>query len=402
MIATNENSCPNKELILRDPSASNLTLWSVNLALNRQEDTLSECRFTFKVSPELYQRVNTQGLFNLKPELHGPFAAGNFQAEADIEITAIVRPDLLPQLTNLATNPDEALTYLQNLSQEQPDNLLLSTESWFCSHVQQSIESATIGYCTFWSYVSPSIITQEANSNGQVSQAIIQFIKDWSDADMSKAEETISQSLEEMTKVFEQLADTGLAATEEAISEVFAEFNNAFTELADTANEALVQEATDEINLVTTSRQIFEEIVNFFTKDDWAFFKIKGEPTLRLAFQGKNGKWTCYAKAREQQQQFVFYSICPDNAPENKRLAVAEFLTRANSGMIIGNFEMDFEYGEIRYKTSIDVEGDRLSFALIKRLVYANVTMMDEYLPGIMSIIYGEAEAGEAIAKIET
>ena len=83
-------------------------------------------------------------------------------------------------------------------------------------------------------------------------------------------------------------------------------------------------------------------------------------------------------------------------------MAVAESLTRANSGMIIGNFELNFTDGEISYKTSIDVEGDRLSFALIKRLVYANVTMMDEYWPGMMSVIYGGVEAREAIASIES
>ena len=81
---------------------------------------------------------------------------------------------------------------------------------------------------------------------------------------------------------------------------------------------------------------------------------------------------------------------------------MAEFLTRANSGMIIGNFELDFADGEIRYKTSIDVEGDSLSSSLIKRLVYANVTMMDEYLPGIMSVIYGDVEPKDAIAQIES
>jgi hypothetical protein len=70
--------------------------------------------------------------------------------------------------------------------------------------------------------------------------------------------------------------------------------------------------------------------------------------------------------------------------------------------MIIGNFEMDFEDGEIRYKTSIDVEGDSLSSALIKRLVYANVMMMDAYLPGIMSVIYGDVEPKDAIAQIES
>ena len=103
-----------------------------------------------------------------------------------------------------------------------------------------------------------------------------------------------------------------------------------------------------------------------------------------------------------EQQQFVFYSICPVNAPENKRLAVAEFITRANSGMIIGHFELDFTEGQIRYKTSIDVEDDSLCSALIKRLVYANVMMMDAYLPGIMSVIYGEVTPLDAIAQIES
>jgi len=69
--------------------------------------------------------------------------------------------------------------------------------------------------------------------------------------------------------------------------------------------------------------------------------------------------------------------------------------------MIIGNFELDFADGEIRYKTSIDVKGDFLSFELIKQLVYANVTMMDEYLPGIISVIDGDVLPKDAIAQIE-
>jgi hypothetical protein len=58
--------------------------------------------------------------------------------------------------------------------------------------------------------------------------------------------------------------------------------------------------------------------------------------------------------------------------------------------MTIGNFELDYTDGEIRYKTSIDVTGDRLTAALIQRLVYINVTMMDEYLPGIQAVLAGQ------------
>lgn len=80
---------------------------------------------------------------------------------------------------------------------------------------------------------------------------------------------------------------------------------------------------------------------------------------------------------------------------------MAEFLTRANYGLMIGNFEMDFNDGEIRYKTSIDVEGDNLSSALLKQLVYANVMTMDQYLPGIIAVIDGNISPVDANAKIE-
>ena len=73
-----------------------------------------------------------------------------------------------------------------------------------------------------------------------------------------------------------------------------------------------------------------------------------------------------------------------------------------NYGVVIGNFEMNFYDGEIRYKTSIDVEGDRLTPALVKHLIYTNVATMDKYLPGIMSMIYGNLSAEEAISRIES
>ncbi|BAZ08733.1 hypothetical protein NIES4071_05390 [Calothrix sp. NIES-4071] len=69
--------------------------------------------------------------------------------------------------------------------------------------------------------------------------------------------------------------------------------------------------------------------------------------------------------------------------------------------MITGNFEMDFDDGEIRYKTSIDIDGDELTQDIIKRLVYANVTMMDEYLPGIIIVIEKDVSPVDAIRSIE-
>jgi hypothetical protein len=147
--------------------------------------------------------------------------------------------------------------------------------------------------------------------------------------------------------------------------------------------------------------EILDTAISFFEQDSWPFTPFEGQPVLQMGFRGDNGQWTCLAQAREEQAQFLFYSVCPVNAPEDRRPAVAEFLTRANYGLFIGNFELDMDDGEIRYKTSIDVEGDRLSSALVQQLAYANVFTMDRYLPGIMGVIYGPISPDEAIAQVE-
>ncbi len=146
---------------------------------------------------------------------------------------------------------------------------------------------------------------------------------------------------------------------------------------------------------------ILDTAIAFFQEDSWPFQQLEGQPILQIGFQGDNGQGSCYAMAREEQAQFVFYSVCATKAPEARRPALAEFMTRANFGLIVGNFELDWNDGEVRYKTSLDVEGDRLTPALVKQLAYANVVTMDRYLPGIMRVIYGDVSPAQALAEID-
>ena len=367
MNTTTEHNQINTNLTLNDSSQTTLTIRAVTLTLSKQDNELIACRLSFSVNSELYQRIDTEALFNLKPDIRN-FDPGKFLPEPDITIETSLKPDLLPLLTEHAQNIEETANYILKLNQEQPENILLSTESWLALSVKQQQESGEIGYRTLWSYISLEKLTETATASEGITEGIINFFQDWTEANLStKTQETATKMME-------------------GINTFLTELNNINPE---------------EISTLFKNSNIFEEMINFFTTDDWPFVQLSGQPALQISFQGENGKWNCYARAREEQKQFVFYSICPVNAPEEKRISVAEFLTRANSGMMIGNFELDFNDGEISYKTSIDVEGDRLSTALIKRLVYANVMMMDEYLPGILSVIYGNVSPADAIAQIE-
>ncbi len=103
----------------------------------------------------------------------------------------------------------------------------------------------------------------------------------------------------------------------------------------------------------------------------------------------------------EEDEIVLYVTRCPVFVPLERRAAAMEFLTRANFGLRMGHFEFDLEDGEVRYKTSIDVEGDRLTPALVRRLVRPNLVTMDRYLPGLLRVVYGATTPAEEIAAIE-
>ncbi|MBD1867171.1 YbjN domain-containing protein [Cyanobacteria bacterium FACHB-471] len=356
------------QLTFLTPTTNSIPLGEITLSLCHQAEQLTECRLTWKSTSEQYQAIEAHSLFNLKPELRSTTTL-EFSPDYPIEIQATLKPDRLPDLTPHATSAEATANYLLQLQQETPDHPLLNTENWLALTVKQAQESGEVGYTTLWATLNPAALAAGTISETEIAQALTGFFSDWSEANLGDL-------------------------TEKTTAQILDEIGNFFNDLADTSIEAITQ-----INIANDT--ILSQVIAFFTEDDWSFTKLKGQPVLRVAFQGDNGEWSCYAKVREEQQQFIFYSICPIATPEDKRQAIAEFLTRANYGMTIGNFELDFNDGEIRYKTSIDVEGDRLTFALIKRLVYTNVMMMDEYLPGIKAVIEEDTLPVKAIAAIE-
>ncbi len=66
----------------------------------------------------------------------------------------------------------------------------------------------------------------------------------------------------------------------------------------------------------------------------------------------------------------------------------------------MGKSELDFSDSELLYTTSEEVEDGHLPDAIMARLVYVNVLAMDEYLPTIMSISYGQVSPLEAIKNL--
>jgi hypothetical protein len=145
----------------------------------------------------------------------------------------------------------------------------------------------------------------------------------------------------------------------------------------------------------------FATLGEFLRDDGWHPQQLDRRPIYRVYFAGEHGDVRCYAQIRVDLEQFLFYVIAPVKSPEPMLPAVVEFLTRANYGLRIGCFEVDYTDGEVRYKSSLDFEHETLTPGLIRNAIYPAVHTMDFYLPGLLAVMYGNKTPKEAIAEIE-
>lgn len=133
----------------------------------------------------------------------------------------------------------------------------------------------------------------------------------------------------------------------------------------------------------------------------WRFGQDPDRPNLLLGSGGKNGTYSCLLQIHPERPLVVFYSHVQCRVPAEKRLALAEFLTRANYGLWLGNFELDFSDGEIRYKTSLHLGDGILTAEMLSAMLRSNVGTMDRYLPGIMSVLWNDVSAEDAVGMSE-
>lgn len=148
-------------------------------------------------------------------------------------------------------------------------------------------------------------------------------------------------------------------------------------------------------------KKSFATLTQFLEEDGWHPSVVEGKLAHRMRFNGKNAQFNMIAHLRGELDQLLCYSIAPFNVPEEQRIMISEFITRANYGLRIGNLEMDFSDGEIRYKTSIDYEEVGLQPILIKNHIYPAAMTLDRYLPGVYAILHAGKTPIEAIELVE-
>ena len=125
---------------------------------------------------------------------------------------------------------------------------------------------------------------------------------------------------------------------------------------------------------------------------------VEGGALFTFSALGDHGAYPTLVYARAP------FLIClarfSHTVPDARRLEVAEFLHRVNYGLLLGNFEMDYDEGEVRFRTSLMAEGS-LTHEVLDRYIQMPAAMLDRYAPGLAAIVADGEIAGEALRRVQ-
>ena len=146
---------------------------------------------------------------------------------------------------------------------------------------------------------------------------------------------------------------------------------------------------------------LFETIKQYFELDGHDFRQLPNHEALEMGVAGDNGSYRLVCVVDPDRTIARFLTFVEGKVPDARRRDVMEYLTRANYGLLLGNFELDLNDGEVRFKCAIDVEGGEVTHTQYQNLLYVAVSMLDRYFPGLQRVIQGSADPAAAIAEVE-
>ncbi len=150
-------------------------------------------------------------------------------------------------------------------------------------------------------------------------------------------------------------------------------------------------------------RTLLETVMDYFEREGVEYAAIPGTSAVALRIDGEQLAWDAYVVTKEGRGAVIFYSVVPKVVPPRRRAAAAEYIARVNWGMPLGNLEMDYSDGEVRFKTSIMLGDQPLTDELFSNLADFNVVGSDTYIPGLLAVLEGaepKTAAREAEAKL--
>ena len=145
----------------------------------------------------------------------------------------------------------------------------------------------------------------------------------------------------------------------------------------------------------------YDKLCEHLTNQNVGFWSRSEDLSICTDFRGEVGTYRIFAQIDADDRLFQVFGHSPVRVPPGSRPAIAEAVARINCGLKVGKFEMDCDEGELRFQAAQILPDDDLDEQTIQRLIGTTMSMLNIYLPAVLSVIYGNELPKDAVRHAE-
>lgn len=144
---------------------------------------------------------------------------------------------------------------------------------------------------------------------------------------------------------------------------------------------------------------LLSKVAAFCANRSWTHDVVGDPPEVVVTHKWIKPPYRSHATSPDGDAVLVYVSVCPELARAERRAPVAEYLGLVNHELDLGSFELRWDNGEVRCKTSLDLHGEPMTDALMEGVIHANHQAMLHYLPNLLQVMRGELEPQDGFAE---
>lgn len=150
------------------------------------------------------------------------------------------------------------------------------------------------------------------------------------------------------------------------------------------------------------SQEIAARVKEYLQSQEWNYDFNEEKGFFEFGMNIKSKLQKCKVMVIIRENGITCRALSPMYVDPESRAAAVEYITRANYGLISGNFEFDYNDGEIAYKTYLRCEGTLPDIAVFEHTIDTTFFMLQRYGDGLTKVLFAGMSPEEAVKEAET
>lgn len=122
-------------------------------------------------------------------------------------------------------------------------------------------------------------------------------------------------------------------------------------------------------------------VLNAFKKQGWAYRKVEGQEVIESDFEAHHTKVSLHVQCFGESGIMSVVAGVSFPVPRMHFLAVTELLMRVNKDLTVGNFELEWDSGQVLFRVTNVFPPNRADERIVSGLVHAAVAEVDRVTP---------------------